>query len=156
MKSFLILLLSIPGWAIGNQLLTNEDILEAEQPIYWHVKKLVTVNEAVTHPLLFEFTSKGNGSVKVKHGQWIKIYDCHDNGYLYSPCLMNQVVKDVNSDGYNDVVFESELIYTGEKESDPRIKMGRVFVELVYSKKENGFTLGNYSTSIKPYEYYEE
>ncbi len=69
---------------------------------------------------------------------------------------MEQELLDINSDGFNDVLFESQLIYTGEKESDPKIDKGKVFVQLIYSPSEKTFILGKHSESIKPYEYYEE
>ncbi|WP_028109744.1 hypothetical protein [Ferrimonas futtsuensis] len=152
--SALLLIFSLNSF--GNQILTSKEVYDAEAPIYWQIQKTVTINETITVPLLFEFSQRGNGSVKIKHGLWIRIYDCHNNSYIFEPCLMEQELLDINSDGFNDVLFESQLIYTGEKESDPKIDKGKVFVQLIYSPSEKTFILGKHSESIKPYEYYEE
>ncbi|ESP91445.1 MULTISPECIES: hypothetical protein [Pseudoalteromonas] len=156
MKYILLLLLISPCISIANQILTPKEVFESEQPIYWKIDKKVSIRESVFATIKFEFSQKGNGSVKVRDGLWVRVFDCHDNGFLYSPCLMRQRLKDINSDGYNDIVFEADLIDTGEKESDPKTNKGRVFVELLYSPEHRAFKLGNYSDSIEPYQYYEK
>ena len=69
---------------------------------------------------------------------------------------MNQKLQEMNNDGFNDLLFTTNLMDTGEKESDPRINQGQVYIELLYDKTKNSFKLGKHSASIQPYEYYEE
>ena len=156
MKFIYLLPLLITLQVQAKDIISQKEINDAEAPIYWQVQKIVPIKANVEMPLLFEFSARGNGSIKIKHGQWIKIYDCHEDGYVYEPCLMNQKLTDLNLDGYNDILFSTNLIDPGEKESDPRINQGQVYVELLYDVTNNTFKLGKHSETVQPYEYYEE
>jgi hypothetical protein len=152
---YLLTIFLLPSAQAG-EIISQKEINDAEAPIFWQLSKTVSVKEGVELPLLFEFSARGNGSVKIKHGQWIKVYDCHEDSYVYDPCLMSQNLKDINGDGFIDVQFSTNLIDPGEKESDPRVNQGQLYVELLYDVSKNSFKLGKHSEFIQPYEYYEE
>lgn len=73
----------------------------------------------VALPYSFAITSKGNGSL-VFGSYAIRIYDAHDDGLLFDAFLLDQYQRDVNADGWLDLVLTGSALLTGEKESDPR------------------------------------
>jgi hypothetical protein len=72
----------------------------------------------VAIPYTFEITSKGNGSL-VFGSYAIRIYDAHDDGFLFDGFLLDQSQRDINSDGWLDLIVTGAVLMTGEKESDP-------------------------------------
>lgn len=69
-------------------------------------------------PLSIEATSKGNGTINL-NGLLLRIFDQHEDGIVYKNGFLELEIKDINSDGINELIFTGELKYTGEKETDP-------------------------------------
>ncbi|MFK5947351.1 MAG: hypothetical protein QM500_01110 [Methylococcales bacterium] len=62
-------------------------------------------------------TSKGNGTLKI-HNLYLRIFDQHDDGIIYENNLLNIDLKDLNGNGYNELIISGVLKHTGEKETD--------------------------------------
>ena len=74
-------------------------------------------------------TAKGNGGHEiykitadtlenVYEGYGIQTFDGHQDNKIFEPNELKLVVKDFNGDGFNDVVFEGNLVYIQGKTKD--------------------------------------
>lgn len=154
--NFLIILICSSNF-LNAEIITEKEAFSADAGVYWHITKEISVKENKKVSLLFEFTNRGFGSLKLSHGVWLHIYDCSTNGgFLYAPCMMSQEIKDLNGDGYKDIYLETELVEPGETEKEQPKKLGKGFVELIYDPEANEFKFGKHSQKINTYTYYEE
>ena len=96
MKYIYLILLPLFIFA-DTDIISEKEAFQSEDDIYWHIRKEIQVKDGLKIPLLFEFTKRGLGSLKLKDGMWLPIYDCNDNGGTrYEPCMMHQSLKDLN------------------------------------------------------------
>jgi hypothetical protein len=151
-----ILLYLLPLSIIAETPIISEEAYKDEHGTYWHIRKEINLNNGNKVPLLFEFTNKGEGSIKLSKGIWLPIYDCSENGgSYYKPCMMNQTLKDINGDGFLDIYLSTKLYTLSESHSESYHDAGKVFAELIFNPKKNDFFLSKHSSTIKTYEYYE-
>lgn len=78
----------------------------------------ITLSDNLSIPITFDTTSKGNGTINL-NGLLLRVFDQHDDGIVYKNYYLNMEVKDINTDGINELIFTGELKHTGEKETDP-------------------------------------
>jgi hypothetical protein len=78
----------------------------------------LNVAASIKIPATFSVTSKGNGSLQWKGG-FLRLYDAHDDGVLYSPPLLRNELRDTNGDGYKDIVVWGTVTLTSDETSDP-------------------------------------
>ena len=77
----------------------------------------IDIGHGVTFDVLLGQSSKGNGSIELAN-LWLRIYDIHDDGYLYANKALNVTFIDMNGDSYLDLVVEGPVIVTGDKGDD--------------------------------------
>ena len=155
MKYIYLILLSLFSFA-DTDIISEKEAFQSEDDIFWHIKKEIQVKDGLKVPLLFEFTKRGVGSLKLKDGTWLRIYDCNDNGGTrYKPCMMHQSLKDINHDGFLDIYLTAELYQIQEGAVQSLIPAKKIFAELLYNPDEHEYYLSKHSSNINTYEYYE-
>lgn len=80
----------------------NERLLAGE--IGAEAEVMLALNSEVQVPASLSLTSKGNGTIDVL-GLRIRIYDAHEDWVTYQGGLLDFDNKDVNSDGFQDLIF---------------------------------------------------
>lgn len=87
--------------------LTKSDLHQAagkEYPkndLIW--SKRITVGGGVTRSALIDVDSKGNGLLRIGNLA-IKVYDDHRDGSYYQGSMLTTTFKDINHDGYLDLI----------------------------------------------------
>ena len=149
--------LSLLPFSTCAEIISSEEAFAVESDVYWHIMKEVDVKDGLIVPLLFEFTNRGLGRLKLSHGKWLPIYDCSENGgFIYEPCMMKQSLKDLNGDGFLDIYLSTQIQRPGEKESEPFTNLRKGFVELIFDPEKKEFFVGKHSSKIEAFEYYED
>ncbi len=86
------------------------------------------------HPIYFEMTNKGNGHlylpISQKEYKAFKVYDSHDDNYLFMPSQAKIQIKDVNQDGLYDFDIQFNVKHLHGKTS---------FVHRIFIQNFNGF-----------------
>ena len=156
MKYIYLILLPLFIFA-DTDIISEKEAFKSEDGIYWHIKKEIQVKDGLKIPLLFEFTNRGLGSLKLKDGRWLRIYDCNDNGgRRYEPCMMQQSLRDINNDGFLDIYLTTELYQIQEGVVQSLIPSKKIFSELLYNPDKHEYYLSKHSSGIETYVYYED
>ena len=79
--------------------------------------KTINVGPNLTLPATIEVTAKGNGFLSVGEVSLGKVYDAHDDGTTFEGFLADIAFKDINDDGFKDVVI-SGIINTHHEKQD--------------------------------------
>jgi len=136
-------------------IISEKEAFNSEDGIYWHIRKEIQVKNGLKIPLLFEFTKRGLGSLKLKKGTWLPIYGCNDNGGTrYKPCMMRQSLKDLNNDGFLDIYLTTTLYKLQEGAVESFVPSKKIFAELLYNPAKHEYYLAKHSSAIEIYEYY--
>ncbi len=77
-------------------------------------KKKIEIAKDVWIEAVIEITSKGNGGIDLP-GLMIRVYDCHDDGWVFRDCLLKCEWRDEDGDGFIDLVVSGIASKTHEK-----------------------------------------
>lgn len=105
------------SYASDNTLNIKKNInrsLQYNKPVTSKLK----ISKNLSIPVTYNATKKGNGTIDL-NGLLIRVFDQHDDGIVYKNNFLNVEIKDLNDDGYNEIIFTGTLKFTGEKETDP-------------------------------------
>ena len=156
MKYIYLILLPLFIFA-DTDIISEKEAFQSEDDIYWYINKEIQVKDGLKIPLLFEFTKRGLGSLKLKDGMWLPIYDCNDNGGTrYKPCMIHQLLKDINNDGFLDIYLTTELYQLQEGAVQSFVPLKKIFAELLYNPDKHEYYLSKHSSGIETYVYYED
>lgn len=97
----------------------------------------IRLSDNLILPAEVAVSPKGNGSLAVSNLE-LMVYDNHDNGMIYGKEGVSITLTDLDHDGVKEIVISGVLVFTGEKESDPK----------VYSHFVRGY---KYNTSTKKF-----
>jgi hypothetical protein len=78
------------------------------------VKKTLRIAKGVRAKSVFEISSKGNGAV-ILPGIGVRVYDSHDEGQVFRNWLLKCEWRDVDGDGFCDLVLSGIAVMTHEK-----------------------------------------
>ena len=110
------------------------------------IKKELNIGHGVKTHYSFSGTSKGNGSVTI-FGTTIKLLDIHDDSIIIKDEILYSLVKDINDDGYKDILIWGVAIYSGEKEWDPKEERPVVAL-LIFDKNKKKYIIKHKSPEI--------
>ncbi len=101
------------------------------------LSKSVCIGRRRSLAMIFEGTSKGNGTLRLANLH-LRIVDQHDDGAVYENSILRVAFEDSNADGYCDLVVSGTVRLTGEKESDP-VSSAPLRVEYRYAPESGTF-----------------
>jgi hypothetical protein len=107
----------------------------------------VKIAKGVTLKYSFAITSKGNGSIEFPE-IGIRIYDSHDDDITFKPYLLCVQLKDMNGDGYKDLVMSGVAEHWDDKIDGKLLSSNQINAIFLYDPKKNTFVAKNVSDEI--------
>ncbi|MDH5628682.1 MAG: hypothetical protein OEY96_00875 [Gammaproteobacteria bacterium] len=77
----------------------------------------VEIGNGKSVELIFNKTSKGNGSMYLENSFFLHLWDVHDEGYYFKNDYLKSDLIDISGDGFKEIVISGIVIQTGEKEN---------------------------------------
>lgn len=99
----------------------------------------IDLGKGVTATARLELTAKGNGGLTVP-GYGLRVYDAHRDGVTFKGYLLDCAWKDMNGDGYLDLVVSGIAQFWSEK--DGRLEIEKpISTVLQYDPAKKSFNL---------------
>ncbi|GAA5496042.1 hypothetical protein Rhal01_02223 [Rubritalea halochordaticola] len=105
------LIFLLPLGSQGMEWPQGKDCIKANET---KISRLIQISEKVSCKAHFEVTSKGNGDLSIP-GINIRIFDTHEDRFIYQDSLLKCQWKDTNGDGYLDLTVSGTVLETDEK-----------------------------------------
>lgn len=106
----------------------------------------IDLGKGVTATAKFELTEKGNGGLTLP-GYGLRVYDAHRDGVTFKGYLLRCEWKDMNGDGYLDLVVSGTAQFWSEK--DGRLEIEKpISTVLQYDPAKKSFSLLNGTPEI--------
>jgi hypothetical protein len=106
----------------------------------------IDLGKGVTATAKFELTEKGNGGLTVP-GYGLRVYDAHRDGVTFKGYLLRCEWKDMNADGYLDLVVSGIAQFWSER--DGRLEIEKpISTVLQYDPAKRSFALVNGTPEI--------
>ena len=151
-----ILVLVFSQSLLSETLITREEALDVLYSVPdgggdgIEIAKELIVGHGIKTSYSFGATSKGNGGLTI-FGTFIKLLDVHDDSIIIKNDVLNSSVKDINDDGYKDILIWGVAIFTGEKEWDSKEERP-VKAVLIFDKNKKKYTVKEKSPEIDIWE----
>ncbi len=111
-----ILAITCSGQYITPEVDLQPDPNQMPGELVW--SKTINVGPNLTLPATIEVTAKGNGFLSVGEVSLGKVYDEHDDGQTFEGSLADIAFKDINDDGFKDVVISGIINIHHEKHDE--------------------------------------
>jgi hypothetical protein len=134
----LLLVISITG--AGQNISPSVDLKQDQEgmpgELYW--SKVIPIGHDVSLPVTINVTAKGNGTLIVGDSSLGKVSDDHDDGLTFDGYLADITFKDINGDGFKDVVVSG--IHNIRDDKLYEVLVRKAFVRIyMYNSKLQSF-----------------
>lgn len=139
----IIALLSTPQMIHAQLWPTKKNCTNADDSI---IKRNIEISPGNLMQMEFQITTKGNGVISVP-GLNIRIYDGHDDGLMFENQLLKCEWKDIDADGFLDLVVSGNAIRKGDEE-DAKPTMSVVYGVFHWNNTNRQFEITQCSPEI--------